>query len=370
MSDNAIGLMLSFIARFFSVCATCLGLNVLKELALTIPSTLYKAKRWIGQTRERFDRYVVCPSCHSIYSYDECVRVDAVTKKKQSQLCSYVRFPHHVQARMSAPCSMHLLKIVKSSCGSEYFAPFKTYCYRSVVSSLEVILNRPCMPDLCEKWRSRQILNDRLCDVYDGKMWNYFQYDCNGEAFLAAPYNYLLMLNCDWFQPFKHTQFSVGVLYLAIQNLPREMRFKRENVIVVGILPGPSEPSMNINTYLKPLVSDLQNLWVGVTMVIQGRALKVRAAVSCLACDVPAARKVGGFVSFNGRFGCNKCMKEFKVERFGDYPDYSGFEKTDWELRSHAVHVWFAKQHKDATTQEKRKLIEASTGVRYTYIIV
>ncbi len=63
-----------------------------------------------------------------------------------------------------------------------------------------------------------------------------FLYDMNGLPFLAAPNNYLMILNCDWFQPFKHTQFSIGILYLVVGNLPRELRYKRENIlIVVGI---------------------------------------------------------------------------------------------------------------------------------------
>lgn len=39
--------------------------------------------------------------------------------------------------------------------------------------------------------------------------------------------------------------------------------------------------------------------------------MKVRAAVSCLACNVPAARKIGGFVGHNGNMGCSKCLKSF-----------------------------------------------------------
>ena len=37
---------------------------------------------------------------------------------------------------------------------------------------------------------------------YDGHMWQHFQYDSAGRPFLAVPMNYLLMLNCDWFQPY------------------------------------------------------------------------------------------------------------------------------------------------------------------------
>ena len=76
------------------------------------------------------------------------------------------------------------------------------------------------------------------------------------------------MLKIDWFQPYKHTNCSVGVVYLVIVNLPRSIRFKRENVIIVGILPWPTEPKHDINPYLEPLVEELLTLWKGVTMKI------------------------------------------------------------------------------------------------------
>ena len=65
-------------------------------------------------------------------------------------------------------------------------------------------------------------------------------------------------MNVDWFQPFKNTEYSLGVIYMAIINLSREERFKWENVIVCGIIPGPSEPKFNINSYLSPIVDELE----------------------------------------------------------------------------------------------------------------
>lgn len=146
-------------------------------------------------------------------------------------MCSYVCYPNHMLARMRAPCSSILMKTKKSSSGSEYLTPYKTYCYRSISAAIEHFLNRPFMVELCEKWRSKVNESGKLSDVYDGNMWNYFYYDSDD-----SPFFYLLMLNCDWFQPFKNTQFSVGVLYFAVQNLPREIRFKLENIIIVRVL--------------------------------------------------------------------------------------------------------------------------------------
>ena len=64
--------------------------------------------------------------------------------------------------------------------------------------------------------------------------------------------------NIDWLQHYKHIQYSVGVVYLVFLNLPRSIRYKRQNVILFGVIPGPSEPSLSINSYLLPLVRELQ----------------------------------------------------------------------------------------------------------------
>ena len=77
---------------------------------------------------------------------------------------------------------------------------------------------------------------------------------------------------------------------------------------------------MHINTYLDPLVEELKQLWKpGVSMVCSnGRST---AAVLCVACDVPAARKVCGFLGHTAKKGCSKCVKEFIIGSFGEKVD-------------------------------------------------
>ena len=102
----------------------------------------------------------------------------------------------------------------------------------------------------------------KYCDVYDGKVWKDFM-TVEGVPFLSAPFNFALQLNVNWFQPFKHTQHSEGVIYLSILNLPREDRFLKKNILLVGIIPGPKKPALHMNTFLQPLVNELKQLWEG-----------------------------------------------------------------------------------------------------------
>ncbi len=100
---------------------------------------------------------------------------------------------------------------------------------------------RPKFLTKCEEWRRTFSIDstDFVCrDVFDGKIWNDFQ-NVNGHPFLSAPHNFCFTLNVDWFQPFKRTTHSTGVMYIAIQNMPRKERYLCENVIVVGVIPGP-----------------------------------------------------------------------------------------------------------------------------------
>ena len=92
-------------------------------------------------------------------------------------------------------------------------------------------------------------------------------------------------------------------------NLPHALRYKEENIILAGIIPGPHEPHLNINSYINPLVDELLELWIGIEMdTTAGRKL-VRCAVICASCDIQAGRKLCGFLGHTARYGCTKCKK-------------------------------------------------------------
>ena len=67
---------------------------------------------------------------------------------------------------------------------------------------------------------------------------------------------------------------------------------------LLGVIPGPSEPPLTVNSYLSPLVKELLQLWKGVELQLPGSNDKiVRAALLAVACDMLASRKVCDFVS-------------------------------------------------------------------------
>ena len=87
-----------------------------------------------------------------------------------------------------------------------------------VLPNLLLNFSRMGFIERCEHWREREGTVDILFeDVYDGKVWRDFQI-VNGRDFLSRPHCFGLMMNIDWFQPFKHTNYSVGAIYIYGHN--------------------------------------------------------------------------------------------------------------------------------------------------------
>ena len=137
--------------------------------------------------------------------------------------CEHMKFPNHPQLWRRKPCSSELLKRVKTSAGKTKNKPRQVYSYKSVIDSIKELLCRPDFFTKCEEWHSLQQDPNIMSDVFDGRIWQQFMF-VDGVPFLALPFNFAFSLNVDWFQPFKHTKNSIGVLYVAVQNLPRRER--------------------------------------------------------------------------------------------------------------------------------------------------
>lgn len=73
-------------------------------------------------------------------------------------------------------------------------------------------------------------------------MLNHAAFAAKDKYNFLTYYCYLLTLNVDWFHPFSHSMYSVGAIYLTVQNLPRDQQYKEQNIILVGVIPGLKEP--------------------------------------------------------------------------------------------------------------------------------
>ena len=366
LSDNALEILLEFLRAVFDSMGTIFP--VIASFTVLLPRSLRLLRKQLGIDQDQFTKYVVCPKCHQLYNFDDCYDTNLLGKKV-TKICTFVEHPNHRQHFRRTKCGEPLLKEVSLKSGETKLYPFKVYCYNSVIRNLCHFLQRPGFVSKCEMWRNREIPTGYLADVFDGRIWKEWQY-VNGQAYFAAQRNYAFMLNVDWFQPFKHSLYSVGALYMVLMNLPRPERFKPENVFLVGVIPGPHEPKHNINSYLEPLVAELNILWKdGVRVKAHGSSTfeVFHAALLCVGCDVPAARKVCGFTGHGSNKGCSKCTKVFPGS-VSTKIDFSGFDPC--APRSNQEHREQAQEIINQTSAGDCAEMEMKYGTRFSELIM
>ena len=325
--DRGMQLLLLWLSTLLTLLSSIVqNKEEIRNVTDSFPSTLYEMRKTL--TLKTFEQYIMCPKCDSLCGNAENLLLPCN--------CTCIAFPKHPHLSRRKPCETPVYKTVKI-CETMKLVPRKTYIYNNLLDSLKTLCLRRGMLQKCAKWKSNSSMG-KYIDVYDGAMWKRFMF-VDGRPFLDLPYNLGFMLNVDWFQPYDHVQYSVGVIYLIILNLPRAERYKIENIIIVGCIPGPREPC-NMNSYLQPLVDDLLKLWKGITVRLpSSNEVVIRGALLGVSCDLPATRKICGFSGHSATMGCSKCLKKFPCLAFGEKNDYSGFERDQWQHRDMSQHL-------------------------------
>lgn len=83
----------------------------------------------------------------------------------------------------------------------------------------------------------------------------------------------------------------------------------------------------------------------------------------CVGCDVPATRKLCGFLGHTANLGCSKCYKEFPGT-VGN-KDNSGFDRDQWQKREIKNHNFRIEKVLGAKTKTEKSNLESNTGVRF-----
>lgn len=366
LSERAISSLLGIVRLLLHNVGVIFNHNALVEFAAALPKSMNTIRTTFKQNHHV--EYVVCPKCNALYHLSECIIHE--NNGDRSKKCNHVEYPNHPHVSRRSPCNEILLKKVKVGCKYKLIAR-KVYIYQSIIHTLKEMARRKGFLDKCNEWRDCSRDTTFLGDIYDGKVWNDLK-EIGGRPFLALPNNLCLGLNIDWFRLYEHSPYSAGAIYLVVLNLPRNELFKEENVILAGIIPGPHEPKNDINTFLSPLVDDLIELYSGISFENTSSLLGstfIRATLACIICDLPATRKVCGFANFNGNYGCSKCTKQFPTTRFGDKPNYSGYNCANWTDRDISLHRSMADKYKKSPTASYRKKIIQQSGIKYCELL-
>ncbi|THH31573.1 hypothetical protein EUX98_g2602 [Antrodiella citrinella] len=216
-------------------------------------------------------------------------------------------------------------------------------------------------------------------DIWDSPMMSEIKND-DGTPFILPPTvkdnsqapegRYIFSLAVDGFNPFgsktaKQTVTSTGI-YMVCLNLPPDLRYLEENLYLVGVVPGPSKPSLQeMNHSLKLIVDDLLEFWNPGVFFSRtanyptGRL--VRCALGPVVCDLPAARQLLGIAGVSSTHFCSHCWITLD--------EMEELDPQKWPpLRTGEEHRVLAEQWKSANASERARLYKEN-GVRWSELL-
>lgn len=251
--------------------------------------------------------------------------------------------------------------------------PVRRYAFQSFPDWIARFLSRAGV----ESWLDESLeesskdfnANNPIQDIHQSKIWKDFR-GPDEEQFTSKCGNLTFGMFVDGINPFGNKQsgrhVSITFIVLVCLTLLFRIRYRPENLFLVGIVPGPREPSLEqMNWVLRPVVSQLQSLWNPGLLLSRTHQHKngrlIRAALLPFLADIPALRRSLGFPSATARYFCSMCLLT-KDQR-------KNFDQSTWPLRSTCQHKIWAYQARDAQTVQERETIFNTHGVRYSVLV-
>lgn len=335
--------------------------------------------------------YACCPSCFALHPPRDIELDNGATEADESALPpdlvgilpSHIPHPNSRPARSRAqypeecifretqtsrPCGAKLLRNGAES------RPIRAYSHQTFVSWLGRMLLRPDIERYLDASQANARANSSgfVEDILESSEVLRFL-GPDGQPFLrqcGSEGRYLFSLFVDWFNPRgnKHggSTYSAGVIFMVCLNLPPAIRYKRENIYLVGVMPGPKSPSLHqVNHFLNPLVRELNVSWSrGVyysrtAYREQGRL--TRCAALPLICDLGAGRKTSGQASHSAAMFCSFC--QLLKSSIND------LDRTSWPRRDCHAFRRCAEEWKEAPSERRREQLFKSSGIRYSSLL-
>jgi hypothetical protein len=361
-------LLLRFFATFWSL------LHPNADISLSLASARHRVG--YDATNHGLHLFVVCPKCRSIYPYLLDSQQDLnlarmtpeVAKSRFGQLyCTSVPFRMKYSPNAhTATCNENLFSYTRTNMAT----PRMICPYNSIIDSLRVMFRRPGFAAILDHWKRHPLPRDHMADIYHGSIWHSIR-DDSSNIFVENQYAISFSIGLDWFNPGQKMIYSVGCLYLYINNLPLHLRHSIENTILLAVLPGPREQTeLQLNYVLDYIRDELVTLFGGVYMEVFGltTAVRIIAALHQVKGDLPASAKLSGFTSTNAYISCRQCKHIYP--RRTNNPAQVNYGATIHldaiPRRTGAEHVANGLLWKNARSVQARKVVQDASGSKYS----
>ena len=149
----------------------------------------------------------VCTNCHKLYD-SKIVCNNKEDNKLAIMHCRYEEYPNNPVLSRKNLCNNELSSL-KRNMKNMVAIPRMLYPKPTIKQQLSILYRRSNFEKMLDQSGTRNYDSNIYADIYDGKVWNSFPFD--GSKFFSpetATSNLGLLINLDWFQPFKYTQHS------------------------------------------------------------------------------------------------------------------------------------------------------------------
>ena len=104
ISARALDHLITFLHHMFSTLVTA----SVASLATLFPSSLYQVQKYFGLQTDKFEKYVICGKCGSLYCYNECLETSHNGSSQTPKLCKHIEYRYH-------PFESRRIYVVKNS---------------------------------------------------------------------------------------------------------------------------------------------------------------------------------------------------------------------------------------------------------------
>jgi len=309
----------------------------------------------------RTTSYLQCPACYALYPFPGTgfrhLPPDTI------EHCTHRATPE------SASCGTPLWRDRRVG-ATTLKVPCRKYVHQSLKEWMGRLLARPGVEDVFDAAYNQPAV-DRMTDIWDSPVFKKFRdvdetpfFDKHGDEARFA-----FSLGADSFHPLGSLEakqsMSATAIYMVLLNFPKEERFKYKNMYLVGVIPGPSKPSLEqINHALSLLVLELLDFWKGVyytrTYKFPGGRFS-KGAMIPLVSDMLAARQVAGFGSVTSTFFCTFCLLTIQ--------DIENLQKHTWPERTLHSHLECAREWKNCRNERDRERLFKLHGIRWSALL-
>lgn len=194
--------------------------------------------------------------------------------------------------------------------------PRKSFTYLPFIPRLLAFLaNKSIAETLLYRANFSPSTDGSRSDIFDGNHYRRLlqqHISVNGKhlskTYFSDPRDVALGLSTDGFAVFKKRKQTAWPLLVFLYNLPPDQRFLIQNILSLGIIPGPNKPK-DFDSFLWPFAQEMLRLACG-EKAFDGCTLKafiLRAFLIIIFGDIPAISALMRMKGHNGLSPCRMC---------------------------------------------------------------